>query len=194
MAGQIPLEPASMTIIQGMPAAGASRTGSGPSALGTAAQVWRTLLTCQAVAVAVKSCTASAALGLTVYVADSAVGGDYLMQTALEAIWADRSLLDKQDMPAALLAAAAAMEGGRRSAEELQQPAVHLQQAAVHQAEQCSSSSSNAGIAAAGAEDPQEAEEEGPGAVIDDYLLPPVVLQVTRPAVVYVHVPALPRG
>eukprot|EP00775_Hariotina_reticulata_P010371 gene10371-10529_t len=199
MAGQIPLEPASMAIRDQLRApTGTTSTGSSSARI-IAAQVWRTLLSCQAVAVAIKSCVASAALGLTVYLADSAVGGQHLMQTALEAIWADGSLLDKQDMPPALLAAAAALETGRCAGQQQQQPG-HLQQAAVQEAAQ-DSSSSNAGMADDNnaqqeqeeEEEEQEQEEEA-AAVVDDYLLPPLVLQCICPAVVYVSVPALPKG
>lgn len=175
MAGQIPLDPASMTI----PAP------ASPSTAATiAAQAWRTVCSCQAVAVAVGSCVASAALGLTVYLSEActAGGGRQVVQAALEAVWADRCLLDCLEVPAAVAraAAAAAVPAG-----------VVLSGTAAAVAADARLQAVGGGSGACSSED---GGDESCGAVIDDYLKPPAVAAPLKPAVVYVTVPALPRG
>ncbi|WIA29375.1 hypothetical protein OEZ86_011879 [Tetradesmus obliquus] len=184
MAGQIPLDPASMAIAAPSPA-GLQHT--------IAAQAWRTLCSCQAVAVAVRSCFANASLGLTVYLSEAcaAAGGQAIVQAALQAAWADRSVLDCLEVPAAVLQAAAAAGGADDVAG---QHAGLAAEVADH-----STSGGGCGVAEQQqgeyeeAEDEESEDEQGCG-FVDDYLKPPVVMQPLRPTVVYVTVPALPRG
>lgn len=198
MAGQIPLDPGSMNIISnstpGAPltATHASTTsrscsaGSSHMAWTVAAQVWRTLCSCQAVAVAVKSCFSSSCLGLTVYLtpAAAAAGGQQMVQAALEAVRKDRSLLIQPDsIPGALLAAAAAAAGV---------------EAAPADASGASRAQHGAAVAGTGDEDDSGSEGSEDGLqeepYLDEYLRPPEVQQVQEPAVVYLTVPELPRG
>lgn len=185
MAGQIPLDPASMAIAAPSPA-GLQHT--------IAAQAWRTLCSCQAVAVAVRSCFANASLGLTVYLSEAcaAAGGQAIVQAALQAAWADRSVLDCLEVPAAVLQAAAAAGG---AADDVAgQHAGLAAEVADH-----STSGGGCGVAEQQqgeyeeAEDEESEDEQGCG-FVDDYLKPPVVMQPLRLTVVYVTVPALPRG
>lgn len=133
----------------------------------------------------------------------AAAGGQQLVQAALQAVWHNRSLLDEPHViPAALLAAAeaaganAGAEGG--NAVEAVRPD---HDNAVTQGTQL-----QPGSAAGAAGDPADGQddcgrsscssddgvaEEQP---MDDYLMPPAVSERIRPDVVYLTVPALPRG
>jgi len=163
-----------------------------------AAQVWRTLCSCQAVAVAVKSCFASSCLGLTVYLTPqaAAAGGQAMMQAALEEAWRDRDCLNRPDrMPAALIAAAAAIVDGGGTATAAGVLAVESGSAAGGGLAVGQSSGVAAGPSGSGSEsEGEESEGEGQQTVLDDYLMPPAVQEVLQPTVVYLTVPALPRG
>lgn len=185
MAGQIPLDPATMNILQPpptSPSAPSSSSSVSPQAI--ACQVWRTLRSCQAVAVAVKSCVATASLALTVYLTEScaAAGGQAVVEAALEAVSANRDTLDSQTVPQTVLAAAVEAGGGG-SGDSGSGHGEHQQQAVR--------------MCAPGdvySDHERDGDEGGGGAVIDDYLRPPVVCHMMQPAVLYVTVPALPRG
>lgn len=204
MAGQIPLDPATMNIIQPttlQPALASPTTTtstiSSSSSLAIACQAWRTLRSCQAVAVAMRSCFATASLCLTVYLSDqcATAGGQAIVQAALEAAWRDRELLGSPDIPAAVLAAAEAGAAGNSIAGN----SSSQQQGAGKEAASKGSTTAAAAAAAAattGDSSDIEGSEDGicVGAVLDDYLRPPAMPCPVQPAVVYVSVPALPRG
>jgi hypothetical protein len=194
MAGQIPLDPGSMNIItSSTPAAPltgthASTTSRSRSHMAwtLAAQVWRTLCSCQAVAVAVKTCFASSCLGLTVYLtpAAAAAGGQQMVQAALQAVRTDRGLLTQPDsIPDALLAAAAAAAGVEAAAADAGGAYTGQHGAVV------AGTGDQDGSRSEGSEDGLQEEP-----YLDDYLRPPAVQQVQAPAVVYLTVPELPRG
>lgn len=198
MAGQIPLDPGSMNIVTTQPLLAAldsssssndnissSKGSSEHLAWAVAAQAWRTLCSCQAVAVAVRSCFASSCLGLTVYLTPeaAAAGAQDIVQAGLQAVRQDRDLLSFPDrMPQALAAAAAAVAGADAAASAA--AADGRGGAAARAAEQgCGASS-----------DGEEEDEHQQESIVDDYLRPPKVQHVLEPAVVYLTVPALPRG
>lgn len=198
MAGQIPLDPATMNIIQ--PPAASTPTKSSDSSSSSispeiiACQVWRTLCSCQAVAVAVKTCVATASLALTVYLTESCAdaGGQAVVAVALEEMWANRDTLDSLDIPQAVLAAAD--EAASTSSSVAGGSSCERQQAA-------GSASGPPGAASAAAADADSDHDSAEGeqefcdaAVVDDYLRPPEVCCTLQPAVLYVTVPALPRG
>lgn len=167
-----------------------------------AAQVWRTLVSCQAVAVAVKSCFATSSLGLTVYLTHecTAAGGQALVAAALGDIWRDRDCLRLEtELPPALSAAAAATaaaSGGGSSGNGT------VSTAAIPAASQPVSAVGDGlerrGGECSGSEQQESEDDEDEGGqqelLLDDYLQPPAVQQVLQPAVVYLVVPALPRG
>jgi hypothetical protein len=151
-----------------------------------AAQTWRMLCSCQAVAVAVRSCFASAALGLTVYLSEgcAAAGGQAIVQAALQAVWEERSLLESLEVPQAVLEAAAVEAAARTPSAAAPGEGVSTSCSSIGQQQQ-----------------QEEVEEEDAGSdsdqglgFVDDYLKAPAVTAPVRPAVVYVTVPALPRG
>jgi enamine deaminase RidA (YjgF/YER057c/UK114 family) len=167
MAGQIPLDPGSMTVAPG----------------GFAAQARLALANTQAVAVAAGGCLGSACLGLTVYLAAAAAGPGARseVQGLLRLLQTD---------PAGFAARDARLRLRRAGILGPAPPAA----------------AAPAGHAAAGAEEEEEEEfeagaggegtgsdEEGEG-FLDDYLRPPRTALRLRPAVLYVEVPALPRG
>lgn len=155
------------------------------------------MCSCQAVAVAVRGCAARSALGLTVYLAPqaAAAGGRGLLQAALAAVRQDRSLLDAPDkMPAALCAAAAAAAGaaaaGAAAGATLCEGAPPEAAAAAVQPSEGGGVSDVCGSGSEG-----EGEDKGDvEPYLDDYLRPPEVLELLQPVVVYLTVPALPRG
>ncbi|WIA09297.1 hypothetical protein OEZ85_008704 [Tetradesmus obliquus] len=185
MAGQIPLDPASMTTAAPSPA-GLQHT--------IAAQAWRTLCSCQAVAVAVRSCFSTASLGLTVYLSEAcaAAGGQAVVQAALQAAWADRSVLDCLEVPAAVLQAAAAAGGA--AADVAGQDAGRAAEVADHSTSGGSCSAEEQQQGGYGEAEREESEDDEGSGFVDDYLKPPAVEKPLRPTVVYVTVPALPRG
>lgn len=149
-----------------------------------AAQVWRTLCSCQAVAVAVRSCFASSCLGLTVYLTPeaAAAGAQDIVQAGLRAVRQDRDLLSFPDrMPQALAAAAAAVAGADAVA-------------AAAAANGRGGAAAGADEQGCGASSDGEEDEQQQESFVDDYLRPPKVQHVLEPAVVYLIVPALPRG
>lgn len=188
MAGQIPLDPGSMNIITTAaahhPNSSSSSNRGDHLAWAVAAQAWRTLCSCQAVAVAVKSCFASSCLGLTVYLTPeaAAAGGQGIVQAAVQAVQRDRSLLSWPDkMPPALAAAAAVATGDAAdaaAATAAEGGAGEAHRHCVHS--RCGSDT--------------EGDDEQQEVYVDEYLRPPVVQEVLEPAVVYLIVPALPRG
>jgi hypothetical protein len=189
MAGQIPLDPGSMNMLPAAAAPGAAVT---PHAV--AAQVWRTLCSCQAVAIAVKGCFATASLGLVIYLTAecAAAGGQQLVQAALAAVRQQRSLLDEPHaMPAALAAAAAAAAGDGGAADPHHMAAGDSSSSKLAAGVQQAHVGSNSARGCVSDDD----DGEGQAQPLDDYLLPPAVVeQPVWPAVVYLTVPALPRG
>jgi hypothetical protein len=181
MAGQIPLDPASMAIAAPSPA-GLQHT--------IAAQTWRTLCSCQAVAVAVRSCFDSASLGLTVYLPEAcaAAGGQAIVQAALQAVWADRNVLNSLEVPPAVLQAAAEAAAAAAGAGLAGEPGCSSSGIS------CSTEEQQQGGQTDGEDEESEAEQQQGSGFVDDYLKPPVVAKLLRPTVVYVTVPALPRG
>jgi hypothetical protein len=166
------------------PSSSSSRCLGDHLAWAVAAQAWRTLCSCQAVAVAVKSCCASSCLGLTVYLTPeaAAAGGQGIVQAAVQAVRQDRGLLGWPDrMPRALTAAAAAAAAGAGDAVGAA-AAVATKGGAGQVHRHCVQSGSDAE-----GEDQQEV-------YVDEYLRPPAVREVLQPAVAYLTVPALPRG
>jgi hypothetical protein len=173
-----------------LPAAVSHPNSSSSSIIGdhlawaVAAQAWRTLCSCQAVAVAVKSCFASSCLGLTVYLTPeaAAAGGQGVVQAAVLAARQDRGLLSWPDkMPPALAAAAAAAAAAAGDAVD----------AAAANASEGGASEAHRHCVQSGTETGGEEEQE---VYVDEYLRPPAAREVLEPAVVYLTVPALPRG
>jgi ribosomal protein L12E/L44/L45/RPP1/RPP2 len=143
------------------------------------------------VAVAVRSCFAGAALGLTVYLSEdcAVAGGQAIVQAALQAVWGDRDLLDSLDVPQAVLEAAAAAEAAKASSSRA---------AAAGEGVGTSHGSDSIGQQQQQQEEVEEEDEasdseQGSG-FVDDYLRAPAVTIPVRPTVVYVTVPVLPRG
>lgn len=191
MAGQIPLDPGSMALV----------TSSFPAA------AWRTLASCQAVAIALRSCLVAACLSLTLYYSpEGAAGaGVGVMQGVLEAAWQQPELLD--NYTAALQAWE--QQQPQRSAADALQPD-HQQRGEPQQVEEpgfedlevegadgllvggLTLASSSWHPTAAGGDSgstsagrPQQ----------DEYLArPQFPHSLARPSVVHLTVPALPRG
>ena len=125
----------------------------------------------QSVAVAAGGDAARACLGLTVYLAGEAAGG-----------------ADAGDGPAA-----AARRSVLRRLGELRRDAPGYAQRA-ESARLAAGGAPGFAAASGGGDDEEEEEEEGNGAFLDEYLRPPATALRLRAPVVFVGVPALPRG
>jgi hypothetical protein len=118
-------------------------------------------------------------------------GGQAIVQAALQAVWQDRSLLESLVVPQAVLdvaAAEAARAPGSGSAAAGKDVGTSRSSDSNEQQQQQQQHQEDV------EQQEEESDSEQGSGFVDDYLKAPAVTTAVRPTVVYVTVPALPRG